>query len=245
MVDEPDASALVPERAGRFELATVALGPAVPRGGLHGIRAVVIGGPVTLADAVEAELLSRGAVVDRHAAIGPGLPVEGDVVAALAEADALVDLTTAAVDAVGDARSVFATLQPALLGRVHRVLAVSSAGDGARPAATGVPGLSRAIAREFPTTLVRSVEVDTYATAGDQVRLAAALVDELLDADAPSSVSWVGGHRTTRTVVARPAAADADAAPRSPPSRWCCSPAAPGASPPGWPRRWPSWPRAG
>ena len=197
----------MPDHAERFELATVALGPAVPRGGLDGQRVVVIGGPAPLAEAVAADLLGRGAEVDRHPASGPGLPVEAEVLAALAEADVLVDLSTAAVDAVGDARSVFATMQPALLGRASRLLAVSSAGDGDRAAASGVPGLSRAIAREFPSALVRSVEVDTFASAGDQVPLAAALVDELLDTDAPSSVSWVGGHRTTRSVVASPAPA--------------------------------------
>src|SRR5699024_5904364 len=52
--------------------------------------------------------------------------------------------------------------------------------------------------RERDDLLVRSVEVDASDLADEPTHLAVSLVDELLDLDAPASVSWAGGRRTTR-----------------------------------------------
>ncbi|MEO6626951.1 MAG: SDR family NAD(P)-dependent oxidoreductase, partial [Aquihabitans sp.] len=117
----------------------------------------------------------------------------------LAGSGAVVDLSGTAGDPTTDARTVFADLQPAMLGSARRVLAVTVAvhGDGTP---TGIPGLMRALARERHDALVRSVEVDHSDLVADLAPLAEIVVDELLDLDAPAAISWAGGQRTSRVV---------------------------------------------
>jgi acyl transferase domain-containing protein/NAD(P)H-dependent flavin oxidoreductase YrpB (nitropropane dioxygenase family)/NADP-dependent 3-hydroxy acid dehydrogenase YdfG len=224
---EPEhAHGPLPPVAQRFEVHTTLLGPAVARGDLHGATAGVVVGHAALTDAVVAALTARGAATAR---VERGAPVPtrtelptGEVVVDLADHgaatarverdgsvptraellagfDVVVDLTATAGDPSVDARSVFADLQPALLGATRRALAVTVPvhADGTP---TGIPGLMRALARERHDALVRSVEVEPADLEGDLVPLAEILIDELLDLDAPAALSWAGGERAARVV---------------------------------------------
>ena len=196
---EPDhAGGALPPVAQRFEVRTQPLGPAVPLGDLAGASVGLVAAPGPLAEAVDAALARRGAVVVPFDLASSSTEREE----ALAALDGLVDLSSAGEE-VADARSVFADLQAALLGRSRRVVAVTVPihPDG-QP--TGVPGLLRALARERHDALVRSIEVGREDIDGAEVgRLAEAIVDELLDLDAPSAISWAGGERTTQVVGER------------------------------------------
>jgi NAD(P)-dependent dehydrogenase (short-subunit alcohol dehydrogenase family)/acyl carrier protein len=174
-----DAVPLPP--AQRFEVHTEPLGPAVPLGDLHGVRVGVVPGHSELTEAVTVALRERGA----------------EVVDPAPEVDAVVDLATTRPGA--DARTVFASVGPALLAGARRALAVTVPvhADGAP---TGVAGLMRSLARERTDALVRSVAVDAADLEGDVAALADAVVDELLDLDAPAALSWAGGERTTQVV---------------------------------------------
>jgi NAD(P)-dependent dehydrogenase (short-subunit alcohol dehydrogenase family)/acyl carrier protein len=182
----------LPPVAQRYEVHVEALGPAVPRGDLSGASAVIVAGHPGLTAALRAALEARDAIVATVEA-GPMGPERQD---RLAGADVLVDLSTTTGN---DARSVFADLQAALLGTTRRALAVTTPilGDGTP---TGVPGLMRSVARERHDALVRAVELEASDLDGDLGPVSEALVDELLDLDAPAALSWAGGQRTTRVV---------------------------------------------
>jgi NAD(P)-dependent dehydrogenase (short-subunit alcohol dehydrogenase family) len=172
---------------------TELLGPAVALGDLHAVSTGVIPGHPGLTSAVTLALIERGANVVE-------IDAGGDArVQQLAALDAVVDLSTTLLDGGADARSVFADLQPALLGEARRALAVTVPvhPDGTP---TGVPGLMRSVARERHDALIRSVAIDAADLDGDLAPLAESLVDELLDLDAPAALSWAGGQRTTQVV---------------------------------------------
>lgn len=188
----------LPPVAQRFEVQTTLLGPAVALGDLHGARVGVVPGHQVLTDAVVAALETRGAQPQQIAA-GSDEGLEGARPDLLASLDVVVDLSSTVDDAGVDARTVFATLQPALLGSARRVLAVTLTPHAER-VPTGIPGMMRALARERHDALVRSVEVDRSDLSGDLAPLAEILVDELLDLDAPAALSWAGGQRQARTV---------------------------------------------
>lgn len=193
---EPDhAHGPLPPVAQRFEVHTSLLGPAVALGDLRGSTAGVVEGHAALTDAVVAALAARGASVSRLERGAP-VPERSELLAGL---DVVVDLTATAGDPSVDARSVFADLQPALLGATRRALAVTVPVhvDGTP---TGIPGLMRALARERHDALVRAVEVEPADLDGDLEPLAEILVDELLDLDAPAALSWAGGQRAARVV---------------------------------------------
>ena len=120
---EPEVTALP---TGLWEVSVEALGPAVPLGSLDGSTVALVIGHPSLTDAVETALGERGAQVAR---------VVGDQVEAHAElmagVDVVVDLSTTSGDPRLDARDVFATLRPALLGAAQRVLAVGVAAHAA------------------------------------------------------------------------------------------------------------------
>lgn len=176
-------AAVLPPAAQRFEVRTELLGPAVPLGDLHGTTIGLVGGHEGLTAAVAHALAERGA----------------DVGEVSAEVDGVVDLSTTVLDGGRDARTVFATLLPALLGAARRVVAVTVPihPDGTP---TGVAGLLRSVARERHDALVRSVAIDAADLDGDLAVLAEILVDELLDLDAPAAISWAGGQRSTQVV---------------------------------------------
>ena len=183
----------LPAAAQRFEVRTELLGPAVALGDLHAVSTGVIPGHPGLTSAVTLALIERGANVVE-------IDAGGDArVQQLAALDAVVDLSTTQLDGGADARSVFADLQPALLGEARRALAVTVPvhPDGTP---TGVPGLMRSVARERHDALIRSVAIDAADLDGDLAPLAESLVDELLDLDAPAALSWAGGQRTTQVV---------------------------------------------
>ncbi|MGN0064833.1 MAG: SDR family NAD(P)-dependent oxidoreductase [Nocardioides sp.] len=182
-------------RAALREVIVEPLGPTLPIGDLAGQQAAVLIGDDALSDALGHALAERGASVTLLTALDVREDHDGQAAALLADVDVLVDLSTTA--GTGDARSVFMHLRPALLGRATRVLTVGPAvhPDGTP---TGVPGLLRSAAREKTDKLVRSVEIEAGDLAGDVTALAAIVVDELLDHEAPLSVSWAGGQRTTR-----------------------------------------------
>ena len=187
----------VPPVSHRFGVETELLGPAVPMGDLHGASVVVLAGDAHVTEALVAALGGRGTTVATLAR-GEMTDERRDQLAA---ADVVVDLTTTVVGTDADARSVFADLQPALLGAARRVLAVTVPVNAeGRP--SGVPGLMRALARERHDALVRSVAVAPTDLRGDLGPLAETLVDELLDLDAPSALSWAGGQRSTQVVGA-------------------------------------------
>jgi acyl transferase domain-containing protein/NAD(P)H-dependent flavin oxidoreductase YrpB (nitropropane dioxygenase family)/NAD(P)-dependent dehydrogenase (short-subunit alcohol dehydrogenase family) len=191
------ARAALPPAAERYVVRTRPAGPAVPVGDLGGARAVLVGEGSALLDALVVALKERGASVEqRRPPLGP--EPSTDLAELIGDADVVVDLTTAGRSGAADARDAFVVLKPAILGRAARILAVTHQGSGSEP--TGVQGLVRALAREVPAKLVRGVEVDDAEVADDDTRLAVALVDELLDPDSPTTVSWVGGRRTTRQV---------------------------------------------
>ncbi len=193
---EPEhAHGPLPPVAQRFEVHTTLLGPAVALGDLHGSTAAVVEGHAVLTDAVVAALSARGASAAR---VERGAPVP-ERAELLAGFDVVVDLSATAGDRAVDARTVFADLQPALLGATRRALAVTVPvhADGMP---TGIPGLMRALARERHDALVRAVEVDPADLDGDLAPLAEILVDELLDLDAPAALSWSGGQRAARVV---------------------------------------------
>ena len=183
----------LPPAAQRFEVRTELLGPAVALGDLHAVATGVVAGHPGLTSAVTLALIERGANVTEVTSGGDARLQE------LAALDALVDLSTTLLDGGADARTVFADLQPALLGEARRVLAVTVPihPDGTP---TGVPGLMRSVARERHDALIRSVAVDVSDLDGDLAPLAESLVDELLDLDAPAALSWAGGQRATQVV---------------------------------------------
>jgi acyl transferase domain-containing protein/NAD(P)H-dependent flavin oxidoreductase YrpB (nitropropane dioxygenase family) len=183
----------LPPAAQRFEVATELLGPAVALGDLHAVATGVIAGHAGLTAAVTLALIERGANVLEVISGGDARLQE------LAALDAVVDLSTTLLDGGADARTVFADLQPALLGEARRALAVTVPihPDGTP---TGVPGLMRSVARERHDALIRSVAIDASDLDGDLTPLAESLVDELLDLDAPAALSWAGGQRTTQVV---------------------------------------------
>ncbi|WP_110181359.1 type I polyketide synthase [Nocardioides solisilvae] len=184
-----------------FEVRSEPLGPTVPFGDLSGSHVVLHAGHPGLTAAVEEALRTAGAAEVRVAG-RDGVPLDTSALdtTGLRTADVLVDLSATGDDPTVDARRVFAGLRPALAGRARRVLAVGVAlhADGAP---TGVAGLLRSLARERTDVLLRSVEVAAADLRDEDLApLAATLVDELLDLDAPTSLSWVGGHRASRTV---------------------------------------------
>ena len=200
--DSPGADAephpALPDHADRFLVETVPLGPALTLGDVTGARTVVVGSASGLLDHVVDALVSHGAKVEHR--LGPINGRLTDEAAELvAAADVVVDLTTALLDPPTDARTSFTVLQHAVLGTARRIVAVTQH-EAPGGAASGVPGLVRALAREFPDLTLRSVEIDADPLT-DGARLAAAVADELLDDEAPASLSWVGGERTTRVVV--------------------------------------------
>jgi len=188
-----ESAPVLPPAAQRFEVVTELLGPAVALGDLHAVSTGVIAGHPGLTSAVTLALIERGANVIEITSGGDARLQE------LAALDALVDLSTTLLDGGADARTVFADLQPALLGETRRALAVTVAihPDGTP---TGVPGLMRSVARERHDALIRSVAIDAGDLDGDLAPLAESLVDELLDLDAPAALSWAGGQRTTQSV---------------------------------------------
>lgn len=185
----------LPAAAQRFEVHTELLGPAVALGDLHAVATGVIAGHPGLTSAVTLALIERGANVTEITSGGDARVQE------LANLDAVVDLSTTLLDGGADARTVFADLQPALLGEARRALAVTVPvhPDGTP---TGVAGLMRSAARERHDALIRSVAIDASDLDGDLLPLAESLVDELLDVDAPAALSWAGGQRTTQVVGA-------------------------------------------
>ncbi|MEO6629433.1 MAG: acyltransferase domain-containing protein, partial [Aquihabitans sp.] len=185
----------LPPVAQRYEVEIRPLGPTVALGDLHGTTVAVIAGHDRLTLAVSQALTERGALVVSVDRAAPSASRTDQ----LAGSGAVVDLSGTAGDSTTDARTVFADLQPAMLGSARRVLAVTVAvhGDGTP---TGIPGMMRALARERHDALVRSVEVDHSDLVADLAPLAEIVVDELLDLDAPSAISWAGGQRTSRVV---------------------------------------------
>ncbi|QCX28868.1 type I polyketide synthase [Nocardioides jishulii] len=191
----PTAELVLP--TGLFELTVEPLGPTMALGDLTGASVALVEGHRALTDEVDSALTERGAQVARltHRQVGEHQNLLGQV-------DVLVDLSATAGEPFVDARTVFGAVQPSLLGRAGKVLAVDVAlhapGQEAIGVPTGVPGMFRSLAREYPDRLLRSVEVDAADLDGDLAPLAGAVVDELLDVDAPPSLSWAGGRRTTR-----------------------------------------------
>ncbi|WP_224766252.1 type I polyketide synthase [Nocardioides campestrisoli] len=184
---------VVPEVTHLFEVRSEPLGPTVPRGRLTGDRVLLRPGHAGLTSAVRQVLTEAGAEVTSPAA-------DEQAAAEAGASDVLLDLRGTAEDPAVDARAVFAGLRPALAGRVRRVLTVGLAlhPDGTP---TGVAGMLRSLARERSDVLLRSVDVgEADLRDADLVPLAQTLVDELLDVDAPTAISWVGGHRATRAL---------------------------------------------
>src|SRR5690606_34511040 len=115
-------------------------------------------------------------------------PVVGDGVADPSATGAVVVV----VGPDQDARDAFATLAPAVLGGVARVLVVTRTG-----AAGGEPGLVRALRAELPERSIRSVRV---ASDLDPAALAEVAADELATVG-PTSVTVRGAERVAGRVV--------------------------------------------
>ncbi|QFG20896.1 SDR family NAD(P)-dependent oxidoreductase [Actinomadura sp. WMMB 499] len=101
----------------------------------------------------------------------------------------------------------YAGVRRALLGGLRWFVAVGGRGTSGRrfgggaaepgPGA-GLPGLARTVAREFPETMVRAVDVDT----GETPRMIALrIMAELLAPDAPVTVGYDGERRRTPALV--------------------------------------------
>ncbi|NLD75114.1 MAG: KR domain-containing protein [Acidimicrobiales bacterium] len=208
---EPEHHLPVPVSSQRFVVLAEPLAPPVALGDLHGSSIGVVAGHQNLTAAVVAALEGRGASVSVLERAEPSA-VRSEQLAAL---NGVVDLSTTAGDPSADARTVFADLQPALLGTARRAVAVSVPlhPDGTP---TGVAGLMRSLARERHDALIRALEIEPVDLRDDPTPFAEVVVDELMDVYAPAAVSWAGGQRTARVVgeaqdLADPVPLDLDA----------------------------------
>ncbi|MFD0902494.1 SDR family NAD(P)-dependent oxidoreductase [Actinomadura sediminis] len=110
----------------------------------------------------------------------------------------------------------YGEIRRALLGGLRWFVAVGGAGGtserrfgggaGEPGPGAGLRGLARTVAREFPETMVRAVDVDT----GETPRMIALrIMAELLAADAPVTVGYEGERRRTPALVPVELAGDA------------------------------------
>ncbi|MFJ6836882.1 SDR family NAD(P)-dependent oxidoreductase [Streptomyces sp. NPDC091209] len=175
-----DAARVSGEAPKRFLLRSAPLGQqggaADPAAVLSGTRWAVLGD----APEIGARLASYGAeavVRDREHLL---TPEDGQV-------DGVVYLVTGGAPVLPDA---FPVLKAALALEPHRLLALRAVGgDTPDTAAAGLRGFFRTVAREYPSTVARTVEVVTTSavtdtlTVADALLLADALVDELCAPD--------------------------------------------------------------
>ncbi|MEU7554992.1 SDR family NAD(P)-dependent oxidoreductase [Streptomyces sp. NPDC044571] len=156
---------------------------------LRGLRIAVAGeGQGAVAGALEA-LLHRHGVAEVHR-----------IAEAASGFDALVDLSGLRAGAEPALPDAFPGLRRALTGGVRRLVLATTP---APAAGTGLHGFARSAALEFPTALVRAVEVSPKE---DPEQVAAQLLAELADpGGAPSSVGYTAdGTRVTRRPVPAP-----------------------------------------
>src|SRR5690606_29216323 len=112
-------------------------------------------GPATLAGLVEPALRAAGARPE-VVAVPTAEPLPDALAERVGRADAVVHLADMVPGA--DVRTSFAPLAAAALGAPRRILALTATG-----AASGLPGLVKALGREAPGTKVRLLELDPSA----------------------------------------------------------------------------------
>jgi NAD(P)-dependent dehydrogenase (short-subunit alcohol dehydrogenase family) len=140
--------------------------------------------------------------------------------------DGVVDLSALGTEDGTSVERSFPALRAAIVRQARWVVGVSAAGgrfgrplpgtgssDAGRavglPPGAGLAGLCRTLALEAPDAVVRAVDVDPKV---EPDRLAADIVDELLDSTGPTVVGYVDGVRHALEVVPVPLpAADLDA----------------------------------
>lgn len=195
LVEDELPAAPVPATAVAYRVEVVAAPPLrSERTVASGTRVALVGGPDPLVEAVAGALASAGATVHPLSATA----LDG---ALLATVDGVILL--GALDGT-DARSTFAAAQPAVLGQAVRIVAVTGsggafgqqAGDPDGPLrATGVRGLLRTLAREYPDRHIRAIDVDPAIPTDD---MAALIADEYTDtALEPVIVGYRDGVRVT------------------------------------------------
>ncbi|PZS21984.1 MAG: type I polyketide synthase [Pseudonocardiales bacterium] len=194
-----------PQRARRYLVEVAALPPLTgpPDAPLVGRRVAIVGDGVGLALELSVLLERRGASVrllrpEQSIADHPEL----------AGTDALIYLTALDRGRPAVLPDGFTALRDAVLGGVTQLLVVTgSGGRFARAhnpngvAGIGLPGLVRTIAREFPDRFVRVIDVDPKE---EPVLLATHLLAELLTPNAPISVGYATGERTTLQLAPAP-----------------------------------------
>jgi malonyl CoA-acyl carrier protein transacylase/NAD(P)-dependent dehydrogenase (short-subunit alcohol dehydrogenase family) len=194
-----------PQRARRFLVEVAALPPLAepPDAPLVGRRVAIVGDGVGLALELSVLLERRGASVrllrsEQSIADHPEL----------AGTDALIYLTALDRGRPAVLPDGFTALRDAVLGGVSQLLVVTGSGGrfarAHKPngvAGIGLPGLVRTIAREFPDRFVRVIDVDPKE---EPVLLATHLLAELLTPNAPTSVGYAAGERTTLQLAPAP-----------------------------------------
>ena len=198
----------VPERAVRQVFRTIDLDPPTgPIRRLEGRRLVVADDGRGVAPLLVEHLVTLGATATIVTADGPPGP---DDLAVLTTADSLVWLRGLHPDTPStperfDARAAFAWWQPAVLGATTTLVTATSGGGsfatdpGSGGVGLGLGAMAKTVARELPGVTVRAVDLDP---ATDPDLLAACLLAEIDDTDAPVEVGYDGPQRVTRIVVA-------------------------------------------
>ncbi|PZS37433.1 MAG: hypothetical protein DLM62_19275 [Pseudonocardiales bacterium] len=204
-----------PERARRYLVEVAALPPlpGPPDAPLAGRRVAIVGDGIGIALELSVLLERRGASVRL---LRPAQSIADDP--ELAGTDALIYLTALDRGRAAVLPDGFAALRDAVVGGISQLLVVTgSGGRFARAhnpngvAGIGLPGLVRTIAREFPDRFVRVIDVDPKE---EPVLLATHLLAELLTPNAPTSVGYAAGERTTLQLVAAPLDPGGSCAPR-------------------------------
>lgn len=179
--DEPDGSVSIARYEMRLHDA-----PALERNGvaLKGKSFALIPGSDALSSALIAALRGEGATVNLEKEIASGERLDG-----------LLDLSTAANG--GREVGLFRSAREVLQDGGSWVMATTSGGgafggnsSGVHP--QGVSGMLKSISREWPEARVRSVDLDSSATAEESAHQ---LIDELLGADPLVEVGYRSGKR--------------------------------------------------
>jgi acyl transferase domain-containing protein/NAD(P)H-dependent flavin oxidoreductase YrpB (nitropropane dioxygenase family)/NADP-dependent 3-hydroxy acid dehydrogenase YdfG len=209
---------------GIYELQTVEILAPSPTSPVGRGRVVVVvhDGSPTAASLVE-RLRERGAEVSLAALpVWPAQASSSDLasLARLGADDAVVYLGALETGPEVDARSSFAGWQAGtgagrwlavtLDGGLAAPPASGSAGHGSSRRATGLAGLLRVAAVEYPHLGVRSVDLPSSLVAEGPDLAAELVIAELEDEGGPAEVAWQGQRRVTRRVIP---AGEPDAAP--------------------------------
>ncbi|MFF3336365.1 SDR family oxidoreductase [Streptomyces sp. NPDC002888] len=196
--DEPPASDVTGEAPKRYLMRPVPLaqdGSADPAAVLSGTRFVMLGdGAGGVAEEVRARFVSHGADVVVRAREHLLTEADGTV-------DGVLYLAPLAADGAPVLPDAFPVLQAALARGPGRLLAVRSAGgDAPDPGTAGLHGLFRTVAREYPDTVARVVDLSDTSPGA----VAQALVAELTAPDRAPVVLHTAAGRHGLELVETP-----------------------------------------